>query len=915
MLGLGPVAFAAPWVLGALIVLPVLWWLLRVTPPAPRRQPFPAIELLRDLVAREETPARTPLWLILLRMVLVSLVILALAGPLLNPSRGLSGGGPILLVVDNGWAAARHWEDRRQALDDALNQAEREHREVIVLTTAAPAPGAGRPVAEPPAAAGPMTASDARRLVQGLAPQPWPADRAGALAAVKALKLGRAAASLWLSDGLSDGREQALATQLQRLGPVAVLADGGARLPHLLLPPSPQGGGLSARVVRAATGAPEVVALRLSGGDGRLIARAVAAFAADAATAEASFELPLELRNQAADLRLESEATVGAVVLFDNSWRRHPVGLVSGRAEADAQPLLSDLFYLERALAPFGEVRRGSVGDLLQRDLAMLVLADVGSLTATEIMPLQTWVEHGGVLVRFAGPRLAQGVDSLVPVRLRLGDRALGGALSWSEPARLAAFPETGPFRGLRLPEDVTVARQVLAEPAPDLADKVWARLVDGTPLVTAEKRGRGWVVLVHTTANPDWSNLALSGLFVEMLRRLTELGEGVGGNDEPAVLQPLETLDGLARLGAPPPGAQPIESGALGATEVDLHHPPGFYGVAEARRALNLTGRLTRLTPLGALPSGIARSGYGERKEVDLKAPLLAAAFALLVIDLAIALFLRGLLPLGRLGRRILGGVLGVATMATAVLGPARAGDDAFALRATAETRLAYVRTGDVGLDRATKAGLDGLALVLEQRTAVETGEAMAVNLETDELAFFPLLYWAVTPSQPPLSEQGRARVNDYLANGGTILIDTRDQQYGGAPFGPSPGGQALRQFADGLAIPPLAPVTPDHVLTRSFYLMQEFPGRYAGGEVWVEAREERRHDGVSSVILGGNDWAGAWAIDRDGRPMFATVPGGERQREMAYRFGVNLVMYALTGNYKADQVHVPAILERLGQ
>ena len=95
----------------------------------------------------------------------------------------------------------------------------------------------------------------------------------------------------------------------------------------------------------------------------------------------------------------------------------------------------------------------------------------------------------------------------------------------------------------------------------------------------------------------------------------------------------------------------------------------------------------------------------------------------------------------------------------------------------------------------------------------------------------------------------------------------------------------------------------------------MQSFPGRFAGGRVWVEDRAGGVNDGVSSVVIGANDWAAAWALDEFGRPVAAVVPGGERQREMAYRFGVNLVMYTLTGNYKADQVHVPAILERLGQ
>jgi hypothetical protein len=119
----------------------------------------------------------------------------------------------------------------------------------------------------------------------------------------------------------------------------------------------------------------------------------------------------------------------------------------------------------------------------------------------------------------------------------------------------------------------------------------------------------------------------------------------------------------------------------------------------------------------------------------------------------------------------------------------------------------------------------------------------------------------------------------------------------------------------ADGLAIPRLTALTSAHVLARSFYLLSDFPGRYDGGTVWVQQAQDRANDSVSPVIVGSNDWAAAWAADEDGRPQFAVIPGGQRQRVLAYRFGVNMVMYALTGNYKGDQVHVPAILERLGQ
>src|SRR5450432_1311214 len=145
MLSLGSLAFAAPWLLSAAVALPIIWWLLRVTPPAPRRLRFPAIRLLLGLAPREETPARTPLWLILLRMLLVALAIIGLAHPLLNPSARLAIDGPLLLVVDNGWAAAHDWPARQRLMRALIDQAERENRRVVLLATAPPPGGEAAP--------------------------------------------------------------------------------------------------------------------------------------------------------------------------------------------------------------------------------------------------------------------------------------------------------------------------------------------------------------------------------------------------------------------------------------------------------------------------------------------------------------------------------------------------------------------------------------------------------------------------------------------------------------------------------------------------------------------------------------------------------------------------------------------------
>ena len=224
---------------------------------------------------------------------------------------------------------------------------------------------------------------------------------------------------------------------------------------------------------------------------------------------EAAFDLPVELRNDIARLEISGERSAGAVQLLDKRWRRRAIGVVTGATSDTAQPLLASTFYLTRALSPFADVRLGDRGapqqviaQFLDQRLPMIVLADVGTLSPEIRERLNAWIEQGGVLVRFAGPRLAQADDDLVPVKLRRGGRSLGGSLTWEKPQHLASFAADGPFAGLAVPKDITINRQVLAEPDAVLATKSWASLEDGTPLVTGEHRGKGVVSLFHVGAD-----------------------------------------------------------------------------------------------------------------------------------------------------------------------------------------------------------------------------------------------------------------------------------------------------------------------------------------------------------------------------------------------------------------------------
>jgi hypothetical protein len=310
----------------------------------------------------------------------------------------------------------------------------------------------------------------------------------------------------------------------------------------------------------------------------------------------------------------------------------------------------------------------------------------------------------------------------------------------------------------------------------------------------------------------------------------------------------------------------------------------------------------------------GVAVQLYARTGVRALEPPLLAIAMLLLLIDALISLGLRGFLPVLRAAAVVLFAVQ---------ITDARA-DDAFDLKAALDTRLAYVQTGLPDVDAMSRAGLTGLGNALKARTSYMPLEPIGVDVTRDDLSFFPLIYWPMDPREKALPPQAISKIADYMRSGGTILFDTRDLTLGATRGPTSPGEQTLRRLLSKLDMPPLEVMPSDHVLTKTFYLLRDFPGRWEGGKVWVEAlppadpkagvSPARGGDGVSPVIIGGNDWAAAWAVDANGQPVVDVVPGGGRQREMAFRFGINLVMYALTGNYKADQVHVPALLQRLG-
>jgi hypothetical protein len=910
--------FVTPLALLGLLSLPIIWWLLRFTPPKPQQIKFPPIRILLGLPTQEETPDKTPWWLLLLRLALAAIFVFAVAQPFLQPKgANILPNGHRLIVVDNGWASAQEWPTRRDFLLGVLEQARIDGAPVTLVGTA--------PVAEGLAATK-ISAREALDKARLMKPMALGTDRLALIDKLKQADLKDVAAIIWLSDGLENGSAESFAKSLAAKAPVQIYMPEAQKLPLALGPLAFEGSDIKVTVLRNANG-PRNATVKAIATNGRTLTELPVDFAS-ANEKQVTLNLPTALRNDISALALEGQDHAGARQLFDDRWRRRSVALQSGQSAVATQLLLSPLHYVKRGLEPYAELSEPETeADLaaqIDAGLTMLVLADVGAIAEQQATKLNDWVMKGGILLRFAGPRLATTPDSLLPVALRQGDRALGSALSWETPQGLASFPETSPFAGLTIDPKIKVQRQVLAEPSPELPERTWASLDDGTPLVTAEKRGKGLLVLFHVTANADWSNLPLSGLFLDMLQRVAGLDAGATQMDTQnaeANFAPRLMLAGDGSLTAPDGSVQPLSAKAMETAKASPASPPGLYVRQGRERAINHSFNAATLTAMPTTLNGTTVQPYTKAPRQNLSPLLFAVAALLFLLDTLATLWLGGGLRRNVSVAAVLAAflflpVMPVSTKAQDASPPTFSEAD---IKASLQTRLAYVKTGDTTLDETSAAGLRGLTFVLTDRTSTSLAEPVGLDINTDELVFYPLIYWPVPDTAEPLSDATRGKLARYMKNGGTIFFDTRD---GGLDVSSTGGGNTVLQtILAKLDLPPLEPVPEKHVLTRSFYLLDRFPGRFEGPAPWVEAQAAGESsatgaaDGVSSIIIGANDYAAAWAINDNGEALNAVVPGSDRQREFAFRTGVNIVMYALTGNYKADQVHIPALLERLGQ
>lgn len=853
-------AFARIWVLAALLVLPLLWWLLRLTPPRPKRILFGAFPLLKGLVADQQITARAPIWLWVLRLGMAAIVILAASGPHWQSDQGEEGnndGAPLILITDDDAAAAASWPWLQSQAQHVLADAALHHQPVLWLTSTTKQQGSLQ------------LASEVAARLHDYHPKPLLADLAGLTAQLTNNMVAPDANIVWLSSGAYTDFPADLQDALENYGSLTVLTPPPAmawirewRNNTLTLQRLTVEGGRQGQLVWL-------------DGQGHPLGSQNFDWQLGQASLHVQAVMPAGKQHQVHGVRLAGQNHAGAVWLMDPPGLP-PVGIV-GEAQSSGTPLLNPVYYLNNALRTLGQQAPiGSLTTLLGQHLPALILPDV-ALTAAEQKTLQEYVQQGGLLIRWLGPvsLAAAHTDHLYPlsflpdVRQAQSLTAQGGAL------HAARWPAASPLQDIKLPVDLTFTQMLNLKPANDQG-QIWAQLQNQMPWIAAQQMGKGKLIAVYTTATPEWSNVAITGLMPELLAGLLRQAGQTENADTPNDIQLVlrQAVNESGQL-MPPATSSTITRAQNGALQITQQTLPGLYRGQNDQVFLNLGAQWQTLRVFQRWPDN-TNFDYTTAPSVDqdLGIYLWLLAFLLFLLDSCLTLGMRGMLPnlFNRKNNMNAAGLVLVLLLAHPV-------------HATEGVNLAYIR--DNAADT-LPAVLQIVQEALNSRTTAVLGPPTAIDPATTNLAPFPIVFWAPTHAAP-LSDTAAQAIQQYLEKGGLLLLFAPDDP------------KILTTVTQNLRLPALQTAPASHVLWRSFYLIQPDQLPNNAQEIWLDQAAIAHSAQIAHVIILPSSLLNGFGELSDG------------EGESSIRLLINCMIYALTGDYKTDQVHLPYILKRI--
>ncbi len=767
-------AFIAPYMLFGLFLLPLFYWLMRIKPIKPEPVIFPAFTLLASLTPQEETPKGIPLFMLLFRLCILSLLILGFSGPVLFPKQTEFAKKQVY-IIDNGWSATPNWSQLQKEVLSHLEQAKKQNALIKLIFTATPS--------NKPSWISPETAE---KQIKTQTPNPWPVQRLTALQTCCKSENSESTGLFWFSDGLASNQDKAFSEQLKKTYTPQffnLYQPVPNKTAHALTPPVREQNGISIQLLRAHSDKQAHYTIFANDLAQYGLFEKEITLDPGKKTVKFLFKLPDHITNNIVSIQTASNSSAGNIVLVDRNWKRPDIGLVLPSDSYESRPYLSDLYYLKKALSPFINLKEAPLSDLLKKNLDGLIMIDEARNDTQEI---QDYIKKGGFLIRFSGSKLANHPDSLTPVKLRKGKHVNQGSLNWNKPTRIEPFKINTPYYGIEITEPIFVYQQILAEPGLDLSNYIWANLSDGSPLITSKPFGKGRIVLFHIRPHPDWSDLPMSNLFVQILRKtLDQIHNKPKMEYEDGLYFPTHLINADGQLYEAAAQSDPIRlTPKIGMPDVKINTPPGLYQGKQGEIALNIMHQDSMLIKINPHLFSAQTLIYGHLQNINLGKWLLGLAFIFLILDGLLMLYFSG--KTARLTTFVRSStpiflicicyaVLFLSSSAYGQTNPpskSSPSETDFPQEILRSLNFGYIKTHHPKTDQISQEGLEGLIQILSERSSIEANSAIGIDIEKDSLKPFPIIYWPITSQMSELSQKTAKKISSYLINGGLIVF-----------------------------------------------------------------------------------------------------------------------------------------------
>ena len=896
-------AFSNHLALIGLFALPLVFYIIKLLPPAPKKMFFSSFYLIKSMEKVSVTKKNVPIWLLIYRIILITLIILFFSAPYLNIMNKKNTSNTIknyVIIADIGWSMSKEWDKFKKIVSEISVEAEKKNKKIIFYHSNSKNNMSPKIF---------TSSKSINQYLKKINPVPWQFEKSNLIEVIKKNNNFINDKTFFIFSKFDNKNYSDQKKSLDFYNNKVknkVLIDPIESIIFLKNVHTSKEN-IRLEVIRHALSKPSSkFSIRITSIDNQIIFKKEYELKPNQITFYFNQKFPLDVINQIHKLEIVDQNHAGAKYYFDDYSKKKRIGILSDSFQYKENPLLSSVYYIEKSLNTNNILKIGNLDQLIKFNCSVIIIPDKGNITDKDHSKLSNWLANGGTIIRFSNIRLAKNNTKFLPSNnLFMTIRNVGGVLSMEKKLKINPFTKNSMFHGLEIPEDITFKKQLIFTSNNNNL-QILATLTDNTPLISLGKKNQGKIFLFHITANNDWSNLPLSALFSGMLQRIVLLSEKKIINSN-ANLNLTKEINSFGDLNNTDKILSIRDNSLLKKLTPSKENLPGIYENKELTIALNLSNKIYDEHFKSRLDKNYKIFSKFTIQVIDLKPLLLKIILFMFIIDMLITIILKKNFSFIN-GLNKHKNLLGLVFFFIFIFNL----NNAYTEGLDNDTYLAYIKTPDKKLNAVSKSGLSTIKNLLETRTSVSPKEVIGVNITKDPIYYFPFLYWPLSKDLIILDITTVSKIKKYLTNGGMILFDIIG--FSRESFSlESNKFKTIKSFLASIEADNLSPINEGHTLTKSFYLLKKFSGRWDNKNLLIESSNLEEKDGVSSVILGFNDWAGAWALDINKNPLYPIVPGGERQREISYRFGINIVMYALTGNYKSDQIHFKSILNRL--